>query len=267
MSHQLGIISVMKADHLEPFAYRLLAIRASLVLGVLFFGFVVWTELSPTGSAMGGASMMCGRAVGSYRDALEMYQEEHQGKLPATLDELVPKILLQHPECFGTFNGCRPLTRFRIVSTIRTLMGPRPSPPQRPHYRRFVKANGKQEFELVCPKESPSTGSLFECLGLWENRLGLSKKNAKRLRSWSLRLLVLLALPPLVLLSFIVNEVLTAPYESFEEAYQKDGWISLRRLDAEARGFLFAHYGGRRRKRSCIGGRSPHPLAGLGELP
>lgn len=116
----------------------------------VFFAFVLWTELNPKGIACGGVSTICSSAVKNISTAIDMYQQDHDEMLPITLEALVPDYLRSMPHCFGTFNGCRPITTFGITAAIRSWLEPKPDHPTVPDYRVFDRPGDSSFYELQC---------------------------------------------------------------------------------------------------------------------
>jgi hypothetical protein len=112
------------------------------------FLFAVWTELHPIGVATGDQSLLCRATIKECADAIERYRADH-GRLPADLSLLVPNYLERIPQCSGSFNGYRPVTRLMIVSTVQSLIHPVPSP-EAPEYSVVRSPDGSQTYELRC---------------------------------------------------------------------------------------------------------------------
>ena len=93
---------------------------------------------------------MCAWTIRNYSEALQLYADEHQGRYPDRLEQLAPGTILQLPECIGTFNGCRVITKFGIISSLESLSEPWPAPPARPEYRRYRDGAGKWQYHLEC---------------------------------------------------------------------------------------------------------------------
>ena len=98
-------------------------------------------------------SSMCGRAVRNTTIAVQMYADDHDGRLPADLQALVPDYLLLLPECSGGFNGCRVLTVFGLRSALASVGEPRPGPAAIPLYESYLDGEGRSQYRITCKRK------------------------------------------------------------------------------------------------------------------
>jgi hypothetical protein len=116
--------------------------------------YALFTELHPYGVAYGSTSLQCELAVREYASAVQQYKAR-TGRLPLSLEQLVPLYMPEHALCDGDTSGPRPLTPFGIRSTLTDLVTYSP-PPQRPDYSLVERPDGKQTFEILCGRPHPN---------------------------------------------------------------------------------------------------------------
>lgn len=134
----------------ETREYHLRLLRGIILL---FVTFVTYTEVTPTGVICGQMGVHCQETVTLYANAVEHFKERN-GRLPLSLDQLVPYDLPEQHLCQGDYLGCRPETKFGIMDTLKSLTK-EPVPPQRPDYNIVHLMDGTITYQILCNREHP----------------------------------------------------------------------------------------------------------------
>ena len=115
------------------------------------------TELQPYGIDYGSTSLDCELVVREYAAAVEQYQAR-TGRLPLSLEQLVPLTMPEHQACSGSSRGPRPMTRLGIRAFLMGQFEQAPTP-QRPDYSFVQRPDGTVTYELLCNRDhSARTG-------------------------------------------------------------------------------------------------------------
>lgn len=129
---------------------RQMTLAVARRLSLVFLLYVAYTEFRPMGWALGSVELGCARATSLYAAGVLAYQQE-KGRLPHSLDQLVPLYLPEHRPCDGTFTGSEPVTRFGLQQKLRKLIFWSP-PAQIPDYNVIQRPDGTHSFQILCSR-------------------------------------------------------------------------------------------------------------------